>query len=471
VIPHRRQFVLGPRAIEVDDSWTSVEVAPGLRLSHSRALPVTRDGERLVLGARFASGAGRYVQITPHEVDLDPAGTLACYYREAEGELWCGSSVALLATLPPAAAPHRVPIRHVPHQDFYPPPATAFPAVRQLLPTQRLDPTTGEVTARPRFADVREGDYEDVLGRLERRLIELVREVAQVGEPWLPLTSGYDSRLILAAAQAGEVPVRTYTNAILHAPWHVADQDVPRRLARALGLRPHVVIRPRGLDRERLTALERHTAGQWVGADSMFVAARQWDRLPAEAVVLRGGLFELGRCIYWPILRPLADPPAPEEVVDAVRTGLELDPVYRESQAHHEGLRAWAEWIVAHPEPVDWRDRFFFDVRAGGWLSANEQAIDLVEPLHVHVANDLGLLVDLLCLPQDRRAATRHHVDLIRRMAPAIADVPFNPPDTQRSRLVHRLRREVYTARHLLGPRAYARASPGRVVGRLRSGR
>jgi len=468
MVEHRRQYVLGPETVDVDASWTSVEVAPRLWLSHSRDVPVTHEGATVVVGDRLGGGAGRYVQITRDAVDLDPAGTLACYHRTIAGQVWCSSSVALLAGLPPARRPALGAIRHAAGMDYYPPPATRFPGVRQLLPTQRLDPTTGEVSARPRFTDVGEDDYEEVLGRLERRLVELVRAVAELGEPWLPLTGGYDSRLILAAATAAGVPVRTYTNTILFAPMSAADREIPRRLVRALDLPPHTDIAPRGFDPALVELFERHTAGQWAGADSMFIAAHQWDQLPSDAVVLRGGVFELGRCFYWHALPPLDRRASAQEISDAVRTGLGLDAAHPDSEPHREGVSAWARWLVDHPEPVDWRDRFYFDVRVGGWLAANEQALDLVRPRRIHVANDLGVLNDLLCVPVEHRRASRHHVDLIRRMAPAIADVPFNPPDTQRSRLVHRLRREAYAARHLLGVRAYARDRTGKVGAGLR---
>jgi hypothetical protein len=120
----------------------------------------------------------------------------------------------------------------------------------------------------------------------------------------------------------------------------------------------------------------------------------------------------------------------------------------RDSYPHFDGIAEWLDWIARTPPPgMDWLDRFFIEQDTGGWVSAVEQALDLTPHERVYIANSHRYVTAAMGLPQDLRRSSRHHVDLIRRMAPDLLQFPFNTPDDALLRSSLAVRNEWHRAR------------------------
>jgi hypothetical protein len=185
---------------------------------------------------------------------------------------------------------------------------------------------------------------------------------------------------------------------------------------------------------------DSHTAEQTVDIDREYLARGQWDEIPDNALILRGGVFEVGRAYYHGKL-PFDELGDPDEAFSRISRAFEFDALHADSQAHPEGLREWITWCLSEPEPrLDWRDRFYLEQRVGGWLSAIEQALDLTIPERIHLANAAATISALVALPLEVRIRTQHHVDLIRRSAPELLRHRFNPPDSVRQALTSKAR-------------------------------
>src|SRR5205085_2877275 len=78
---------------------------------------------------------------------------------------------------------------------------------------------------------------------VQARLVAAWRALPTLGGLWLPLTAGYDSRLLLAAARAAEVDVTTFT--FENPRMSRADRDLPPALARIPNVE-HRLIEPDG---------------------------------------------------------------------------------------------------------------------------------------------------------------------------------------------------------------------------------
>jgi hypothetical protein len=274
-------------------------------------------------------------------------------------------------------------------------------------------------------------EYGAVLDDLEDHLTSAVQAAGRLGALRVPLTSGYDSRLVLAAVVSAGLPARTYTQE--YAGMSAADRALPPRLARAVGLE-HTFIEPGTLDERRYAIFDEHTAGHVRGADRDFVARGQWDWCHETDMILRGGCFEVGR-VGWSFFGR----PKLTEALDAdavLRSFRERDPRARDA------LHEWARWCVDHGEPMDWRDRFYWEQRVGGWLGAVEQSLDLLPASRGHIANSHRFYGLVLELPREVRLASTHHADLIARMAPSLARFPFNAKDSLPTRMKQRVRRE-----------------------------
>lgn len=459
---HRRQFVLGPEAWREYPDWSVIRLPACGMLSCCPTLPVriisdasgtpwallgvalqadpARRDPALEIAAAVtprvsqlgATWSGRWVLIGDGRVYPDAAGLLGCYYWKQQSgsgdrsDCWVSSSVALLGR---AAAQHGSSrIDHVLARergvDWFPPPSSSRSGVRRLLPSQLLDLRQGRPEPRswlPALALRR--SYEDVLGEVRQLLMTpLQRLEPRPGATiWVPLTGGFDSRLVLAAALRAGLSVRTYTN--YRRGMSLGDSELPQRVARVAGV-PHEWHRPGRLMPQAVQEYDLHSAGETAGIDRAYFASGQWDFAAPADVVLRGGGFEAGRCYYYRSFPTQTgpNPPAPAAIAEALH-----DPPGSPVSV------ALAEWIAMAQQNqvpgLDWRDRLYLEQRLGGWLSAVEQSLDLAFAERVHVANAAMTYALLLGLPQSVRSSSRHQRDLIASLVPALADLPFNPPE------------------------------------------
>jgi hypothetical protein len=449
---HRRQFVIGPRPLAPRPDWVSHEVSNGVFLSHCPLLPVALGQNAALLGiavqttdGRPAPGslvlagaplgdtrewAGRWALILDGVLELDAAGTLGCFHRRIGAEVWLSSSASLLAELEPVLPVALVAIAHARGMDWVPPPASGIPGLGRLLPTQVIG-FDGKIDARAR-PQPRRAAYPELLDELESRLVTAMHRLAGAGGALrLPLSGGRDSRLLLAAATRSAVSVDAYT--FEYDGMSRADRELPAGLAHAVGVE-HRMISAGAVDADLLQIFDAHVAGLVVDIDRMFFARGQWSEIDGGAIDLGGGVFELARCYYHTKLPPLAEVSA---ATVAAAIGEHL------ATSHPEGVAQWADWLVETPDAdLDWRDRFYLEQRAGGWLSSIGQALDLVGPARVHVASCGALIEAALGIPEAVRRTGAHHEHLIRRLAPELARFPINPPASAGERIRGRAQRE-----------------------------
>lgn len=419
---HDRQFIIGPEPWTVGDRWVTTPVAGGLHLSHAPDLPVREQGRRIVLGTALGTGApeswsGRWAMVEGDRIVPDAGGTLGVL---TDGTWWSSSAALLRARANRPPVPDEPPLEHrrTLHLDWYPGPGSGFVGIGRLLPGQVGHLPTG--AAEPRPLPAPRAQPVDALEWAAEKLVSLVGDLD--GQPvWVPLTGGYDSRVLLAAAVAAGADVETYTSLKPRGVMAAADRRLPPRLARLVGV-GHRFLRPVATDAARADAWARHGAGQAVGPDRDYVVRGQWAQVPPDAVVLRGGVWGVVRGFYRPWL-----PPTPSPDAEA------LARVFGAWPAASSALAAWSAWATAHPQPgLDWRDRFFHEQRTGAWLAALEQALDVTGIERVHLACCHELLSVLLGLPDELRLRHSYQVELIRRLEPVLLRLPFNPPSTAR---------------------------------------
>jgi hypothetical protein len=440
---HRRQFALGPRPL----LERHVELQPGLILSYDPDLPVEVDGSTAVIGVAVPTvaepaseddWAGRWALVRDGVLIPDATASLAIFYDGT----FASSSAALLGE----GRARRPPLPHGIGMDWYPLPGSAIEGVRRLLPSQALQNGAPIPRALPA---PKPAEPETLLESLRGRLITAMTNLAERGTIALPLTGGHDSRTLLAAAVAAGVEIETYT--LEHATISSGDRDLPPRLAKAVGV-PHRYIRMGpAADVGRLALWDAHTAGMAVDADRELFATGQLDEVAAFDFDL-GDFYEVGRGYYDHVL--------PEDR-DIAETILRELPTPRA-----DDVREWAQWAQRHPADFDWRDRFYLEQRLGGWLAAIDQGLDLAGVNKIHLASCTAFIAEGLSLPHAMRRAGIPHDELIRRMAPALAAFPVNPPGPPLERVRHRVRRELMELR--TGP-GYVKRRARRLRTRLKN--
>jgi hypothetical protein len=448
---HRRQFVIGPAPVLVDEAWTSVAIGGGFHLSHHQALPVAevrdRDGgawyllgiavqadparatppeeiaaaSSVEVDALPFSWSGRWVLLGDGTLRTDAGGLYGCFYtrNRNNGKLLVSSSAALLRDQVGErdASP---PLHYQTGMEWYPPPASRFTDIRRLLPSQTLAYSDEQdpVRYRPLVAQRVETPYHETLSHIERSLRTAVRNLAAAGRPLeLGLTGGFDTRVLLAAMWREKLDFTIFT-------WDIpdmssADRVIPPLLAQDAGI-PHRFIRRRQFNAEHLRIVDEHTALHTVDRDRELIPWGQYAELRGTTVIA-GNLFTLGALYFHKKL-----PAHPGMVAESIEQAYEFTEHHADSPAHRKGIREWAEWIEAHPEPtMDWRDRFFWEQWGSGWGAACEQAEDLVEFECVSPVNCESALAAILRISRAKRYNKRWQVDLAYRMAPFVTDHPY----------------------------------------------
>jgi len=460
---HSRQFIIGPKPVEVDKEWSVIKLKSNFYLSYCKNLPIsyTKDVEGeswYILGLAvqtetgrldpvkeisqsltkdvcnlYGSWAGRWVLIGNGEIHMDATGLLGCYYIIEENTksipaIWISSSPVLLRDI----SMYRNTMKtwgeiFCAGLNWYPLPLSRFEGVRKLFPSQIIRYMDRKMTILPRplisGLKVLAGlSYDQKLKLLKERLVTAVQQAARLYKTiWLPLTAGYDSRLLLAIMKEAGVEAKTFTQN--HRRISYADKGFPPFLAKEIGLK-HYWIAEKGFSRRYLKTYDEHTGKHAVDGDRYLFSHRQWDGFQKDDLILRGGIFEVGRCCYWDRFHayPIA---TPNQILDGLY-GLYKGKKY----PHIMALSQWIQWITQTNDYwLDWRDRFYIEQIAAGWLSAIEQSLDLTACERFYPANAQDTIAILLSIPEDKRFAFSHHTDLINHLAPELLKYPFNPPD------------------------------------------
>jgi hypothetical protein len=449
---HQRQFIIGPTPLKLYPDWQFETVRGVGILSHCPKLPVrkviSRDGrEYILIGVAIQTDAsrpsptvelsnppecvadlthtwaGRWALIANGTLVTDTAGTLGCLYSDTGDGLRASSSVALLRTSQTEIFDSRTLWLGV-GIEWYVAPHTRYAGIRRLLPSQKLDLKTGEVSAKRLFKQVKL-TYEEALLEVEETLVTAIAALAKTSPSlWLPLTAGFDSRLILAAAVRAGVTLRCYT--FWYADITLADLTFPPKLANIAGFE-HVVIKPGKHDGGRESIFAGHTSDGWADHDTDFLCRGQWDQFNETDLILRGAGIEVGcpRAARFHFAAPLKNAwevPTVEEILKGY-SQVPTRPLVR-------ALQEWRAWTEQTPHrEVDWRDRWYIEQRVGTWASSNEQAVDLSPCARVFLSSCGRYMSSMLQVPEHIRQVSSHQVELIRRMAPSLLAYPFNPRD------------------------------------------
>jgi len=477
---HRRQFILAPHPINTLPGWVGIVISEFIYLYHCPELPVTlvkdTNGQNwFILGSPiqsdakrpdtkidietsvnpytvqdlYSTWAGRWILIGGGKLHMDSSGLLGCFYcrkqnAKEESELWVSSSAAMITEVLKLDDKPAYPIHHGVGIDWYPPPGTSRNSIIKLLPSQILDLNGGALIHRrliPEISPIL--SYEDILDRLKSYLVTTLRRAASTrNRIWLPLTAGYDSRLLLAAAKLAGISVHTYT--LIHLRMSESDRILPPKLAKAAGF-SHSMFYGKVYRKDIEAIYDKHTCGMCVGQDRNYISREYFNWSQKGDLILRGGCFEIGRCYYWhkfPGSGIITTVPEVDNILGGFREGTNPSLVI--------ALSKWIDMVRQKPpQDIDWRDRFYLEQRLSGWLSSVEQSLDLINADTFHTANSQYYFALVLRVPEEKRRVSQHHIDLIAQMAPELMKFPFNPEAT----ILHKVLRKVKIAGNYLQSR------------------
>lgn len=465
----RRQFLLGPSAPAALPRWVSHRVDDRWQLVVHPDLPCTRvdadsrsllllgfvldprhpeRGDRAILEEvmrrprplrdllrQFDPLAGRWAAFYLAEGRVtafhDAAGLRQIHHcRDRDGAVWVGSGAGLLArvTGAPADASRREELQRAgglaPETNhFWPGTASPFVGIDRLLPNHHLDVASREVTRFWPDARIRPVDRTKAVATCGAMLTGTVSAAVARYPLALAITSGVDSRILLAASREHRDRLGFYTLKKTSLAARSADLRIPRKMLRRAGLRHKVIAVDPAPDGEVVDVLQStfhppHASptrsASALSADPP-IAGGEW-------VTLNGNVCEIARGSYL-VRPPGSGSPDPHQLGDATGMGSSAFAV------RQFGL--WCEGSAAAIEAsgIDPWDLFYWEQKMGGWLADVRAEFDVVEE-GVTPFNSRSLIECMLGVDPDLRCAPDYLFfrDLIEDLWPELLRYPINPP-------------------------------------------
>jgi hypothetical protein len=483
LVAHQKQFVLGPRAVRVRPEWSTLQLADGLvlslcpklrtsRLQSSDAkeyllfgLAVLADQPDATVEQTFASKhsseieewtgfwAGKWALISAERCWQDAAGLLGLYYRRVADEVWISSSPAILGGYLPNVAPAaRLPwkVAHEKGMDWIPAPLTTRENVFKLLALRTIEPRSGAI--RPvRFSAASHTTTKDIRV-LSTALKTIMGNWGRMAfrQRLVGLTAGFDTRTILAASKAADVEFETFTD--VHPLLQRADRDMPPLLAAKLGIVHRFHDNP-ALDiadvRARHAAIIAHMDRAIFHPAAAMCATGRADYMHDSGLTIAAGHgFEIGRCAQWArFFRSGINDRAPTP------GGLLRAFFHARPNPLSLWMYAMSAWERSLSDNValdlDWRDRFYLEQRFGAWASTVQRTLDVLDGHFFYPANCLWTAHLMLQFSARQRRAGFAQRSAIALLAPALADLPFNPEPVG-TRVKRNLRMAYVVAKHTL---------------------
>ena len=362
--------------------------------------------------------AGRWVAIVQigSETRLypDAGGTKSVFYLNGQNGLYLGSQPGLFveAGMTERDLDLEREFLAAGSTDLWPLTLTPFRSVHRLIPNHYLDLSRGEAV---RFWPKERIPHQDmeVAAQLAVQLLGgVVAGTLARGTSALPLTGGFDSRSIFAAAAHAGLSNRLHYTRVTghHLPLH--DTLIPRAIARRSGVRlSEIKSRPATPDVARL--LETNTSGVFADPASYMMAS--FGKIPADYLLL-GQLSEIAREGYYD-----RDP----QRLEGGLPGLAKTAGYAGNPIAIREIGRWLEHLNVD-DPLTPTIMLYWEHRIGTWASMLGTALDqFTTVLYPYCSREL--IVTLLGVD------TKFQVppfDLHRRICdiglPRLASIPFN---------------------------------------------
>lgn len=462
---YNRQFIAGPRVPSLSSAWGLAVFASRLWVAYHPSLNVTKavddNGEVLCLGHIFdpnhpshtnqdiadslvrsatsfmafehatAELSGRWILFVSIRGQArlypDAGGTKSVFYTvsDLQSERWIGSQPRLIseAVTPTIDTETLETFCSGNVKNSWPGDITPYKNIRQLLPNHYVDLGSGEVRRFWPYGPLPHYDTDTAAQKIGETLSAILTSVVARRHVAMPLTGGYDSRVLLACSGERKKHIEFFAVTDPGTPSH--DTSIPKRLMSSLGLKGHIFHAKR-FDKAFWDIYRQNVAEMFwdKGSTKFFTFARYGDGW----FVATGNIAELiRRCSYY---RDGIHPSAISPAALAEKAGYEGNPV---------AIQAFERWLCDVPQDLDMKvlDLFYWEHRVGNWISMGLTGLDTVcEVIPVYNCRTIleaGVMVDIAPRLEPYRLFRR----ICEMFEPVTASFPFN--DGWRTRTSKRL--------------------------------
>lgn len=460
---YRRQFIAGSRFCGDERYWEHVQVTSNLKLSVHKDLPLNKvyqeDRKIFLLGyvidpfqPDFTDSeildwlihespdlsslientyrlSGRWVIIFVQGQKVfffhDPFGMRQIYYAGLQGEFWCGSEPSILAenlNVKPDKTNQYLnefiqSSAFKKKEHFWIGDKTRYKEIRHLLPNHFIDVNTANIE---RFWINHERNYS--VGTAAKKAGELLRNsllsASKRFNLMMPVTAGWDSRVLLAASKDIKDDLYYFISTKNHLTKDNDDVKIPMILCERLGMNFHVLDNLREPDSEFLKLLNKNV--DMPRQLPKTLTFYEFYRNHQDKVNINGRGAETARCYY-----PFEKNPTAEFLAKV--TG------YPGDNFAITEIKRWLEKVrpFLKDKKIDLIDFYYWEHRMGNWGGTDpaEQDVAIEEFCPF---NNRKLMMILLSTKRKYRSEPNYklHKEMIYYLWSELLAEPINPVST-----------------------------------------
>lgn len=436
-----RQYILSQGVVRIPDGWTAYRLG-GFQLAADRSVPVltVRDTDGKAVGwivghpvfesglatadevvmpspsdSRFEAmlyrNGGAWICIVANEdprIYLDPCASRGIVYSPELQQ--AASSSGLLE----GASLNEDLVRRmdIPRQNnWYPFGLTARQGCFRLLPNHVLDLTTWRSRRIWPNAPIPDASIEEAAEGVVKWTSHIVRAFVPM-RPYVPITAGRDSRMLLGCGRNVVEKLSTFTVATDE---NKLDAYVGRRIALGFQI-PHRVLKRIEPNADELARWQENIDGCVAGATWRNV--RTLKQLDPERPNLMGIAGEVARAFYWKKQDRETSSLTPADLLNRLRI-----------PATVEGLEAADTWLSGVPEMDTLRllDLLYLEQRVGCWASP-QNAGHAASAFRIFPFGHRETLSLMMGLPPTAKRSGLLAQAVLEATWPALLDIPFNRP-------------------------------------------
>ena len=360
---------------------------------------------------------GRYIIIRKSESNTqllpDASCTFPVNYYFDEQNMYISSTthiIGKLANLPLSEESLEIKSKA---EDQHPLPhnITMYDEVKILIPNHLLDVENRKMVRYYPNEKQSQNDFDFVVEETINVMDRLIRRFVKEYNFSLPITSGLDSRVLLALMKdhISHIPLYTFYNQGDEDNW---DIKVPRLMADKLNLK-HYAIERTSLDKESLVKLSELL-------DFQHNRRILENGLSLSESELSDRYFLAGDII--PIVKSNFGKNLPETLANTFYLKTKT---HNYSRKNKEYVKSWLS-DAKNEQGVSKFDLFFWEHRLGRWLSNNANNYDVfTDPFYLF--NSRYLIKLWTSIPRHERINRSFHKEIIKMKWPELMEFPFNP--------------------------------------------
>lgn len=451
---HKRQFLLGRKKYERDD-FKYIKIDKNIILSYQNELEIekveTNIGSGYILGLKFqvqinrkspkeeiekikkeedildviSTWSGRYILILCNKIYMDFAGNLGCFYGNKENNIFISSSLSLIKEVYKLENEKFEKINFGEGIDWFPGPLTVLKDVYRLLPSEILGfkENNIKICFKNYLIDFSKLKEEEILEKFVLNFSNLIKNINlnYDGDILLPLTSGVDSRTILAFLLKNKIKFKSF---ICERDLGLKSSDlvIGKLIAEREKFYHYIIKKDKSKsDKKRKLEFDQHCLGNCIDGSREFYIKNLYEKLNGtrKNLMLRGCIWESTIIFY----KNLKNYDTKEERLKELKICFSN---IKEFSYNEKTLKVWLENIEKNRIEIDWRKRFYLEQRVGSWLSSIEQADDLTNFDRISPLNSEFLVSLLWGLSLKSTNNKNHQKKIIKKIYPELLKYPFN---------------------------------------------